>query len=365
MVFKRGKKGTWWYRFRFGGRFIHESAKMDSKTLAREAERQRRRQLEEKWNRVERRALAPTFEHASKEYGESRCHRIADSTASIDEHALKHLLPFFGKKLLCDIKASDISHYQARRREKGAEGRTVNMEIGLVRRVMRSYRLWDSLAPDVHMLTERKDIGRALAPVEEARLLEATRKTESACHTATVLALNTAIRKNEIRLLRWAQINWEQRIVAVGRSKTHAGTGRVIPLNADALQALVRWARRFPNAEPRHYVFPSGENEKYDAFKPTKGWRTGWRLALKRAGLKCRFHDLRVTCITKLSESQASEQTTMAIAGHVSRRMLEHYSRIRLDAKRQALEALAKGPEIAVSSVISEAGVNRNVNQIQ
>jgi hypothetical protein len=56
------------------------------------------------------------------------------------------------------------------------------------------------------------------------------------------------------------------------------------------------------------------------------------------AGL--RFHDLRHTAITVLAESDASEQTVMAIAGHVSRKMLEHYSHIRMEAKRCAVAAL-------------------------
>jgi len=63
------------------------------------------------------------------------------------------------------------------------------------------------------------------------------------------------------------------------------------------------------------------------------------------AGL--RFHDLRHTCITKLAEGQASEQTIMAIAGHVSRKMLEHYSHIRMEAKRAALDAIAGQPSQA------------------
>jgi hypothetical protein len=46
--------------------------------------------------------------------------------------------------------------------------------------------------------------------------------------------------------------------------------------------------------------------------------------------------------ITELAESQASERTIMSAAGHVSRQMLEHYSHIRLDAKRQAVEALSQ-----------------------
>jgi integrase len=46
-----------------------------------------------------------------------------------------------------------------------------------------------------------------------------------------------------------------------------------------------------------------------------------------------RFHDLRHHAVTELAESQASDQTIMAIAGHVSARMLAHYSHVRLDAK--------------------------------
>jgi integrase len=57
----------------------------------------------------------------------------------------------------------------------------------------------------------------------------------------------------------------------------------------------------------------------------------------KEAGLEgLRPHDLRHHAITKLAESsEASEQTIMSIAGHVSREMLEHYSHIRQEAKRR------------------------------
>jgi len=61
----------------------------------------------------------------------------------------------------------------------------------------------------------------------------------------------------------------------------------------------------------------------------------------EQAGLKgLRPHDLRHHAITSLAESLASEQTIMAIAGHVFREMLEHYRHIRLEAKRKALDSL-------------------------
>src|SRR5262245_32948224 len=53
-----------------------------------------------------------------------------------------------------------------------------------------------------------------------------------------------------------------------------------------------------------------------------------------------RFHDLRHQVITELAEKGVPEQTLMGIAGHVSRRMLDHYSHARLAAKRAALDAL-------------------------
>lgn len=44
-----------------------------------------------------------------------------------------------------------------------------------------------------------------------------------------------------------------------------------------------------------------------------------------------------------------------AIAGHVSQRMLEHYSRIRMDAKRTALDGIA--------TPVFQTGVHQNVHQ--
>jgi hypothetical protein len=51
--------------------------------------------------------------------------------------------------------------------------------------------------------------------------------------------------------------------------------------------------------------------------------------------------DLRDTFISRLAESQASDPTVMALAGHVSRAMMERYSHIRMEAKRRAVDDLS------------------------
>ncbi|MBC7932217.1 MAG: site-specific integrase [Rubrivivax sp.] len=236
----------------------------------------------------------------------------------------------------------------------------LNMEIGVMRRILKRAKLWHVLADDVKPLKEPRTIGRALSPDEKFKLLEtASQKPEweTACWAA-LLALNTTMRGCEIKALRWRDMNLLDGTLTIPKSKTEAGE-RVLPLTNDAFEVIVKLRARaetFGAVELSHFVFASfkavgcfdGKNllsmraVSYDPTRPTTSWRTAWRKLTSKAGLGgLRFHDLRHHAITELAESGASEQTIMAIAGHVSRRMLERYSHIRLEAKRNALEALS------------------------
>jgi integrase len=69
-------------------------------------------------------------------------------------------------------------------------------------------------------------------------------------------------------------------------------------------------------------------------------------VAWKRAAAPIRglrFHDLRRQAITEMAEAGASDATLVAVAGHMSRRMLEHYSHVRMAGKRTAPERLESG----------------------
>ena len=310
---------------------------------------------------MKKRVLPPTFEIAAKRWLDTWEPTVAKNTQGIARLALKHLQPFFGAKLLCDIESGDIQDYQRSRLQAGVDGRTVNIEVGKLRQVLKANDMWTAFMGKVKMLRERHDIGKALTPDQEAALLAAAAKSDSACYTATMLALNTTMRAKEIRELRWEQVDFMKRELVVGESKTAASTNRLIPLNRAALKALAHWAGRLPSADPKHYVFAWCENRQVDPTPPTKGWRTAWRNALKQAGFKCRFHDLRHTTITKLAEGQASDQTIMSIAGHVSREMMERYSHIRTEVKRHALDAIAQTPE----QPVFEDVVHQNVHQIE
>ena len=92
-----------------------------------------------------------------------------------------------------------------------------------------------------------------------------------------------------------------------------------------------------------------------------KKWDTAWRNLRAKAGLpKLRFHDLHHTIITELAKAGVPERS-----GHLSRRILQHYSQVRLRAKGEALDGLdarrgAKFEEIASKSVLDE-GLRHNL----
>ena len=257
--------------------------------------------------------------------------------------------------LLSDISAAEISRYQTRRLAEKASPKTINLEVGTLRAVLRRNRLWAAIQPDIRMLPTRDDVGRAISADEEKKILEACSASRSrSLYPAVTMALSTCMRYSEIRLLQWRQIDFGKRTVTVGKSKTEAGAGRVLPLNERAYTVLQFWAGRFPERQSEHYVFPS---ERYgaagDAFqacaygtdpsKPINRWKEAWEAAKRRASVECRFHDLRHTGCTRMLEAGVPLSVVATIMGWSAAttvRMAKRYGHIGQAAQRQAVEAL-------------------------
>jgi integrase len=132
----------------------------------------------------------------------------------------------------------------------------------------------------------------------------------------------------------------------VGQTKTDAGSGRTVPLNKRVLVAIQHYAdwykEKFGGVKPEWFVFPFGKPQPTDPARPCTSFKTVWAKIREDAGVQGRWHDNRHTLITELAESGAGEETILDIAGHVSKQMLRHYSHIRMEAKRQALETISQ-----------------------
>ncbi len=352
-VFQRGQ--VWWYEFVFHGQRIRESTGSGSKTLAVRAERERRRQMEEGANSLKSRKWPKTFRFAAKEWLAVNTPHWSAGTLEIQQRVLGHLATF-NELLLSDIAPEHIARHQAARKKSGASNRSINMEIGALRMILRKARLWANIQPDVRMLPERSDVGRALTRDEESRLLAACQKSRSrSLYPAVLLSIHSGLRNQELRLLRWRQVDMLERSITVGRSKTQGGSGRVVPLSDTAWRCIQGWRGQFSEAKPEHYVFPSekygfageagyqhGAIVPYDIRPdvPIGSWKVAWANALEAAGVQCRWHDLRHTFVSRIAEGQVSDATIMALAGHLSVKMKEKYSHTRREAKRQAIALL-------------------------
>jgi integrase len=360
-LFKRGK--TWWYEIWFAGRRIRESSKTGSKTVAKAAEQKRRRELEEGFNNLEdvRQERVRAVREIADEYLAS--YRLRNPrSVTFAEYAVGHIKRLLGDNMLVDVNEQTVKGYQdARLREKTAP-KSINEEVGFLLRMM-------DVPGDILRVRLRKKkllklktrsgVGKAYGPDEKGRLIEHAKQARSPhIYPALMLALNTGMRDAEIKRLTWRQVNFEKRYLAVGQSKTEAGEGRTIPLNSalyEALTAYAEWyAIRFGEIRPEWYVFPFGRPRPNDPTRPVTTLKTAWRNLRKKAEITGRWHDNRHTLITELAESGASDQTIMDIAGHVSKQMLKHYSHIRMEAKRQALESIVQQHAESSSPTVSE-----------
>jgi integrase len=354
---EKRQSDVWWYDFRFSGTRIRESSGLTSKTAAREAENKRREDLRTGAAGI-RRTKAKMFRSAAEEYLTLKEPSLAESSLRIEKTSVDRLLPVFGGRLVSDIEARDIAKYQQERTKEGAAGGTVNLEIGTLRAILRRNGQWARVQPDVRLLPEKDDVGKALDAEEEARLLKACSESRSrSLYPAIVLALNTGLRSSELTSLRWSQIDFEKRFLTVGKSKTEAGKGRRIPLNETALATLRFWAANFPDRKPEHHVFPS---EKYgeggavyssDPERPVGRLKVAWEAAKRRTAdpengipaVVCRWHDLRHTFLTRLLENGTAFPMLSAIMGWspaTTARMAKRYGHVSVEAMRTAVDAL-------------------------
>ena len=317
------------------------------------------------------------FAQAADEYVSARKLELAPASRAKEKQLLVQLRAYLKQEPLKAITVKRITDYRTWRAEQGVGPATLNAELGILRRILKRAKLWARVADDIRPLKEPATIGRALTEEDKQRLLKTAvvRPEWETAYLAAILCLNTTARGCELKSLQWSDVDLFARSLTIRTSKTAAGE-RVVPLTDVALSALARLRHRaesFGPVEASHYVFGafvpkftfSGKKvvsynvTAFDATKHINSWRTAWRTLTKKAGLPgFRFHDLRHCAITQLAEGGTSDSTIMAIAGHVSRRMLERYSHVRMEAKRTAMEALA------VSTKTAGYDTNRDTNLV-
>lgn len=231
----------------------------------------------------------------------------------------------------------------------------INQELGFLVAVMKRANVWTAELDEAyeHLQQEEPDIPRALSPQEQERLLNvaSSRHEWRVVYWYTVVALRTTANNCEMRHLRMGDLNLGSGVIyvqpATAKNKYRV---RTIPLAPDAQWAaeqLEQRAKEIGCTQPQHYLFPfrarKAKHEPALAMS-NSGIKKTWEEIRRAAGVPwLRIHDLRHTAITRLAEAGTPIPVIMSMAGHISRRMLQHYTQISEQAQRMAVEAAYRG----------------------
>ena len=181
---------------------------------------------------------------------------------------------------------------------------------------------WLSESPmrDVSKLKEPKGRVRYLSDDERERLLQACADSDNPnLHTIAVLALSTAMRKNEIMTLTWGDVDLERQLITLEETKN--GERRSVPLVGRAHQLVKTLAKECKG--PCELLFP-GKNPS----KPIE-IKKAWYTALRRSGIKdFRFHDLRHSAASYLAMNGASLPEIAEVLGHKTYDMVKRYAHL-------------------------------------
>jgi hypothetical protein len=140
-----------------------------------------------------------------------------------------------------------IAAYIPLRKAESIANRTINIEIGVLSRILKQFKLWHIVGQDYKPLSENKSIGRALTPELERKLFSvaSSRPEWSVAFWVSLIAANTTAGGCELRNLRLEDIDIGAKTLGVRVGKNRFRV-RTIPMNRTAM-----WAHKLGSNDPR------------------------------------------------------------------------------------------------------------------
>ena len=171
MVYKR--KGYWHLDVTMNGVRYREALNTTDKREAKDLEKNRVAEIKQGKgaSKTGREFARKPFSEAAIVYLEERKPHVSERTMQFEKERLKPLCKHFGEHPIRRFKAEEIGAYQTARLDEGVSGRTVNMETGVLRRMLKRAKVWNTIAEDVKALPERQGAVGKVLPADLKRRL--------------------------------------------------------------------------------------------------------------------------------------------------------------------------------------------------
>jgi len=276
---------------------------------------------------------APTVkEFVDGEYGDWMDANIRDAEG--DKARIESSLKTFLKTKLDRITHKQVERWRTSRLKDGLSPATINRDLRPLRKALTKAVQWEII--DVHPLAkfpelDEPDEGRVrwLDDDEEKRLLEALKlkKTPAYLRLATVLAMNTGLRKGELIKLAWSAVDLDGKRITIRAATSKGNKVRHVPLNQKALQPLDAWREDHPDA--------------VSVFNDLGEFKKSWATLRDNAKLvDFRWHDFRHHFASKLVMAGIDLNTVRELLGHSDIRMTLRYAHLAPEHAAAAVEVL-------------------------
>jgi integrase len=257
---------------------------------------------------------------------------------------MKNFNEVFGTRIVSSIKLEEVKKYQEKRATEGRAAATIDMEISIVKTMVKEAFKNDKVDErtlKAFLVKRRLTRGdnarkRTLAPDEYLRLID-----QAAPHLKGIIivAFNTGMRAGEIMGLKWSHIDRDHKFIRLPKGATKEGKDKVIPINHQVKAILAGLPAPLPPLRDDLFVFT------YKG-QPIGDIRTALMTACKKAGIALgrkeengiTFHDIRRTVKTNMVSAGIFKEYRDTILGHSLQGMDLHYIVPSEDDLYQAME---------------------------
>jgi len=288
----------------------------------------------------------------------------AENTIKDYKLCLDELAKQFGTKMLSQINPFMLEGYKQKRVKDGAKVRP-NRELAVLRAMFNRLTKWKKIevenpAKEFERVTESRGKDRILSPQEEARLLAAA---SGPVRSVIIIGLHTGLRVHrEALTLKWENIDFNARTLAVEAafSKTHER--REVPLNSVALETL----RQLKATTPGPWVFMTRGRRKRGSWRRLISFRSAFETACDHAKLTgVSAHTLRHTWASRLDEAGVTQKTLMELGGWKDPKMVVRYTHSSEQQRKKAVELLAGNSTTLFTTAANEAENGKAANLLK
>lgn len=297
MTVKQQKNGKWYCRFQLNGERLHLlCAGAKNKNEAEQMENAFKYKLQQQQNGVIPRddkgvTLNKVFdsfldysEHNKKSYKQ-------------DKSRVRLLKEYFKIRYAKDVKPADIEKLKSYLLNKGLSKVTINRYLEIISKAF-------NMAIDNELInknplkkntkfSQKNYVVRPLFPEEEQRLMKVLSEPQyEYLKGIVIVALNTALRRQNILDLTWEQIDLEGRVIEITENKSNKHIFK--PIN----DTLLQYFQSIPEESRVGDVFINPITGR-----KCKEIKRAWKTVKEKANItNFRFHDLKHTVGTRLAE---------------------------------------------------------------